>query len=270
MQLQPRLRRGLGQWTAVYLLLTTLVARVFADVEFVIPQAGASYAAANVLTVTWQDNGDSPSMTDMSTATLKLCGNTDATDFDCFFTIFPTGTPLSPLAGKYTWDIPVAQAANGQYFLQMTPILTTGGYMVIYSDRFTLTGMTGTQTYVTIDDTSGPENENHQEAAAPTVANPFAVSYQDQADWLTKYAPMQPQPGTTVTATSVRRQYPTSKIGSYFTTNTMRPSALTTTTASWSYTLTSEINEASPQPDPSANGGWYGADKKKKKKRWED
>ncbi|KAK9320755.1 hypothetical protein V1517DRAFT_328395 [Lipomyces orientalis] len=270
MQLQPRLlRRGMGQLTALVLVLTTLVPRVFADLEFVTPSAGESYSAANVLTITWQDDGQSPSLADMSTTTLMLCGNTDLTTFDCFYHILPIGTPLPP-GNTYAWDIPAAQAADGQYFLQMTPALTTGGYMVIYSNRFTLTGMTGTQTYVTIGDTSGPANEDHQAAPAPTASDPFAVSYQDQGDWLTKYAPMQPQPGTTVTAKSVSRQYPTSKIGSIFLTNTMRPSALTTTTMPWSYTLTSVVNEASPQPDPSANGGSYEASKKKKKRRWED
>ncbi|KAK9389010.1 hypothetical protein V1515DRAFT_596807 [Lipomyces mesembrius] len=265
--MQARLRRGIDQWSAVVLFLSTLMPRVFADVEFLTPKAGVSYSAANTLAVTWQDSGSVPTFADLSTATLKLCGNTDSSAFNCFFFLFQVQA-LSGFSGTYTANIPVAVAANGQYFLQMTSIITTGGYVINYSDRFNLTGMTGTTEYVYIDSTAGPVRQ-YDPATTPTASNPFTVPYQDQAGWATKYAPMQPQPGTTVTASTARRQYPTSAISAIFTTNTMQPYALTTSTMGWTYPWTSVINEASPQPDPSANGGSF-EPKKQKKRRWDD
>ncbi|KAK9496221.1 hypothetical protein V1508DRAFT_408020 [Lipomyces doorenjongii] len=266
--MQPRLRHGIDQWSTVLLFLSTFIPRVFADVQFLTPKPGVSYSAANPLTVTWQDSGTVPTFADLSTASLLLCGNTDPSNFLCFQPYLFQTQALSGFSGTYTANIPVAVAANGQYFLQMTSIIAAGGIVINYSDRFNLTGMTGTTEYVYVDSTAGPPRQ-YSPATTPTASNPFTVSYQDQADWATKYAPMQPQPGTTVTASTASRQYPTSAISAIFKTNTMQPYAQTTTTMSWTYTLTSVINEASPQPDPSANGGSYVANKQKKR-RWDD
>ncbi|KAK9363140.1 hypothetical protein V1504DRAFT_401644 [Lipomyces starkeyi] len=272
--MQTRLRRGIDQWSAVFLFLSALIPRVFADVQFLTPKAGVSYpvSAATPLTVTWLDSGTVPTFADLSTASLVLCSMSDASQIHCFSnTFFFQAQALSGFDGTYTATIPPtmsSQGANGQYFLQMTSLITAGGYVVNYSDRFNLTGMTGTTEYVYIDNTAGPAREYHP-ATTPTSSNLFLVSYPDQDGWATKYAPMQPQPGTTVTASTASRQYPTSAISAIFKTNTMQPYALSTSTQSWGYPWTSVINEASPQPDPSANGGSYEANKKKKK-RWDD
>ncbi|KAK9241094.1 cell wall synthesis protein KRE9/KNH1-domain-containing protein [Lipomyces kononenkoae] len=266
--MQSRLRHVLNQWFAGGLLfLSILVPRVLGDVQFTIPQPGQSYAATAPLAITWQDNGNAPTFADLSTATLKLCGNTDPTNFNCFSFLFQAAS-LSGFGGTYTANFPITLGANGQYFLQMTSILTAGGYVINYSDRFNLTGMTGTTEYVYVANTAGPAR--YYAPSAPSASNAFTVSYQDQAGWPTKYAPMQTQPGTTVTASTASRQYPTSAISAIFTTNTLQPYAVTTTTNPWNYPWTSVINDVSPQPDPSANGGSYPAKKKQKKKRWDD
>ncbi|KAK9317515.1 hypothetical protein V1522DRAFT_360715 [Lipomyces starkeyi] len=267
--MQTRLRRGIDQWSAVFLFLSTLIPRVFADVQFLTPKAGVSYpvSAATPLTVTWQDSGTVPTFADLSTASLKLCGMSDASQFNCFSFLFQAQA-LSGFGGTYTATIPIAQGANGQYFLQMTSLITAGGYVINYSDRFNLTGMTGTTEYAYIDNTVGPVRQ-YNPATTPTSSNLFDVSYPYQDGWTIKYAPMQPQPGTTVTASTASRQYPTSAISAIFKTNTIQPYALSTTTQPWLYPWTSVINEASPQPDPSANGGSY-EENKKKKKRWDD
>ncbi|KAK9333058.1 hypothetical protein V1520DRAFT_303289 [Lipomyces starkeyi] len=265
--MQTRLRRGIDQWSAVFLFLSTLISRVFADVQFLTPQAGVAYSAATAMTVTWQDSGTVPTFADLSTASLKLCGMSDSSTINCFSFLFQTQA-LSGFGGTYAATIPIAQAANGQYFLQMTSIIAAGGYVINYSDRFNLTGMTGTTEYVYIDNTDGPVRQ-YSPATTPTSSDLFLVSYPSQDGWTMKYAPMQPQPGTTVTASTASRQYPTSAISAIFKTNTMQPYAVTTTTLSWGYSWTSVINEASPQPDPSANGGSYEANQKKKK-RWDD
>lgn len=60
-------------------LLATLTTTALADVKFTTPAAGASIAAGT-LTVEWEDSGDSPPLSDLSTYTLQLIvgGNTDA------------------------------------------------------------------------------------------------------------------------------------------------------------------------------------------------
>ncbi|KAK9366422.1 hypothetical protein V1509DRAFT_279215 [Lipomyces kononenkoae] len=263
-----RLRHGPNQWSAGGLLfLSLLIQRVFGDVQFTIPQGGASYEATTPLAITWQDNGNTPTFAALSTATLKLCGMADATTINCFAFLFQ-GASLTGFGGTYTVNFPLAQAANGQFFFQMTSILSAGGYVINYSDRFNLTGMTGTTQFVYIANTAGPATGYFPEAT-PSVTGLFTVPYPDQAGWSTKYAPMQTQPGTTVTASTVSRQYPTSAI-SVFTTNTLQPYAATTLTMPWNYPWTSVVNDVSPQPDPSANGGSYEAKRKQKNRRWDD
>ncbi|KAK9377367.1 uncharacterized protein V1513DRAFT_476942 [Lipomyces chichibuensis] len=271
--MQARLRRGIDQWFAVLLFLSTLIPRVFADVEFLTPQAGVSYSATTPLTVTWQDSGAVPTFTDLSTASMKLCGMSDPSTIYCQQpenSFIFQGQTLSGLGGTYSAVIPVAMGANGQYFLQMTSIIAAGGYVVNYSDRFNLTGMTGAMEFVYIDNTDGPARQ-YDPATTPTssTSDLFLVSYPYQDGWATKFAPMQRQPGTTVTASTASRRFPTSAISAIFKTNTLQPYAQSTVTLSWDYTPTSVINGASPQPNPSANGGSYEANKKKKK-RWDD
>ncbi|RPA93154.1 cell wall synthesis [Choiromyces venosus 120613-1] len=57
----------------------------------------------------------------------------------------------------------------------------------------------------------------------------------------TRYAPMQTQPGQSITATETRRQYPTSAY-TIFTTKGPIPNIQATITQGWDYTVTSKIN----------------------------
>jgi len=80
---------------------------------------------------------------------------------------------------------------------------------------------------------------------APAVVDPvmsasMAIPYTLQAG-PTRYAPMQTQPGKSITATETRRQYPTSAY-TIFTTKGPAPNIQTTVTQGWDYTLSSKIN----------------------------
>lgn len=96
-----------------------------------------------------------------------------------------------------------------------------GSQVINYSDRFTLSGMTGTfpPTYqaaiAKITGTTGPASTNQEAPAAAGGAQgaqgDYAVTYTAQTG-LIKYAPMQIPPGTKITAKNVSPRYPTSSV----------------------------------------------------------
>lgn len=102
-------------------------------------------------------------------------------------------------------------------FLRMLATATAGGTVTVYSDRFTLTGMTGTfASTFTVSGTDGPADENDvsdttatTSSAAAAADGVYGTPYQSQTG-LTRYAPMQPVPGNSITATDTAPQYPTS------------------------------------------------------------
>ncbi|MCJ1420290.1 hypothetical protein MMC32_006647 [Xylographa parallela] len=78
----------------------------------------------------------------------------------------------------------------------------------------------------------------------------FGVSYQFQTTGLTKYAPMQLRPGSTITATNTAPLFPASAF-TVAPTYLPTPSIVTTVTQSATFTVTSIVNPASPAPMPS-------------------
>lgn len=124
--------------------------------------------------------------------------------------------------------------------------------MINYSDRFSLSGMTGTfpanvETGIKgVTGTGGPATENNVNSNAAAVpaagkaGGPYAVTYTAQTG-LTKYAPMQGKPGTKITANKQNPQYPTSavKIAKTF---LPTPSQVTTMTVSATYSVSSKEN----------------------------
>jgi hypothetical protein len=124
-------------------------------------------------------------------------------------------------------------------FLGMTSTATAGGTVINYSNRFTLTGMNGiftpavTTALASVSGTTGPPTVNNIAAAAPAAgssaaAGVYGVPYTAQTG-LTRYAPMQPQPPHSITATNTQPLWPTSAF-STATTNLPIPSIVTTLT----------------------------------------
>ena len=142
--------------------------------------------------------------------------------------------------------------ANGIIFSFLKMIsVAPGGTVINYSDRFSLSGMTGTfppnvqKGVAGITGTNGPAAENNvasnPDAGAPTGAGgPYAVTYTAQTG-LTKYAPMQGKPGTKITAKSPTPQYPTSSV-QFAITFLPTPSQVTTHTLSATYSASSMEN----------------------------
>jgi len=124
--------------------------------------------------------------------------------------------------------------------------------VINYSDRFSLSGMTGSfppniKTGIKgVTGTGGPATQNNinpNAAAVPAAGKaggPYAVTYTAQTG-LTKYAPMQGKPGTKITANKPTPQYPTSsvKIAKTF---LPTPSQVTTMTVSATYSVSSREN----------------------------
>ena len=102
---------------------------------------------------------------------------------------------------------------------------TATGTVTVYSNRFSISGMTGTfaATY-TITGTAGPATVNNVADTAVTSSSSssssssgttddgvYGTPFQSQTG-LTRYAPMGLMPGTTITATNTEPQYPTSSV----------------------------------------------------------
>ena len=149
----------------------------------------------------------------------------------------------------------LTKAAAHCSFLKMISVATAGGTITNYSPRFSLTGMTGSfppnvlTGLKTVTGTAGPATENNVAAANPGAGagGPqgagFAVPYTLQTG-LTKYAPMQPQPPTKITAKNASPLWPTSAV-TYAQTWLPRPSQVTTFTQSATYSVSSRENTVS-------------------------
>ena len=135
---------------------------------------------------------------------------------------------------------------------------TGAGTVINFSNRFSVTGMTGTWSstaaeadFKTISGTAGPATVNtisNNPAAAPGVpaaaqGGSYTVSYQFQTG-LTKFAPMQPKPGSTITAKNTAPLYPASPY-TVATTFLPVPSQVTTLTQSATYSASSMENTVS-------------------------
>jgi len=100
-----------------------------------------------------------------------------------------------------------------------------------------------------------------QTAAQSINSASFSIPYTLQTG-LTRYAPMQMQPGSVLTKnkSSWSRRHPTSAV-TFFTSIRPSPAQSSTITPGLSYTMTSVVNDASPALYPSQNGGWYNPSK---------
>ncbi|KAK4693390.1 hypothetical protein P7C71_g4002, partial [Lecanoromycetidae sp. Uapishka_2] len=244
----------------LFVLLAAVAPYTFADVEFTSPSAGATEAGGQVLKVEWKESGTSPPISDLQTYQLFLCaGGNDATSFIQLAPIAANGQFSTGNAASGTVSVSIGGPDKNAYFLKMISA-AAGGTVTNYSDRFTLTGMTGTfpanveAGIAGITGTGGPPTENNvnnNAAAVPAAGEaggPYAVTYTAQTG-LTKYAPMQGKPGTKITAKNASPRYPTSAVPTA-TTILPTPSQVTTHTVSATYSTPDQENTATPAPGP--------------------
>ncbi|MCJ1319938.1 hypothetical protein MMC15_005274 [Xylographa vitiligo] len=252
-------------------LLALVLPFVIADVEFLTPAPGASEPAGSTITATWQDSKNAPALTSLAGYTILLMvgGDTDATSQQ-------VPTVPAAIAGNHnlgtsiTFTVPVTGGPpdKNAYFLKITSAPTSGGGTVVnYSQRFSVSGMTGAWPSPAIQAaftttkgilTAVPATVNTITNGVPNAPpagggvadGQYGVSYQFQTTGLTKYAPMQLRPGSTITATNTAPLFPPS-IFTVAPTYLPTPSIVTTITQSVTFSVTSIVNPASPAPMPS-------------------
>ncbi|CEP20710.1 KRE9 [Cyberlindnera jadinii] len=245
------------------LCLLSLFTCVVGDVSISNPTKGQTFAVSGSsvsVTVTWIESNADPLLTDMNKYTFLVCTGPNS-DINCFKSTSTTVKASELSSYSKTMSIPASLGADGQYYIQIYAT-TDNGYTIHYTYRFTLTGMTGS-TEPSGDDTNPPTAQTSLAADGATAVTgtalsaSFSLPYSEQTG-PTRYAPMQTQPGTTVTATTWSRRFPTSSV-TYFSTLTggTMLQQVSTVTPGWSYTISSAANWASPAPYPSDNGGWY-------------
>lgn len=111
---------------------------------------------------------------------------------------------------------------TGSSYIGIMSVAKAGGTITNYSDRFTLTGMTGTfppaviTANAAVSGTAGPPKVNAVAApAAPGAgaipADAWDTPYNLQTGAI-RYAPMQPIPPTKITKTDVNPLWPTSSV----------------------------------------------------------
>ncbi|VVT55016.1 uncharacterized protein SAPINGB_P004377 [Magnusiomyces paraingens] len=237
---------------------------VQADVSVLKPTSGSTYTATGTMAISWEDDGNAPLLdSDISTLSILLCTGPNS-NINCFYTIVNAVAP-STLGTSYSFSISSAQtlAASGSFYLQFYARASNGGYTIHYSNRFTISGMTGSLTATAGDSTSPPNDEisySTTTAATDSMLDPdtaYTIPYTMQTG-IYRYAPMQRQPVSKVTMKlSASRRYPTTSV-SLFTTWTLQPDAVTTTTASITYSTTQAVNWATPAPQPTVVG-YYAA-----------
>ncbi|KAI9815556.1 MAG: hypothetical protein M1827_002690 [Pycnora praestabilis] len=255
-----------------FIFLAALAPLAVADVEFTTPAAGASVAGGTTISVAWKDSGSAPSVSDLTSYQLFLCaGGNDASNFIQLAPITTAGTFSTGNAASGTVQVTIGGSTTNAYFLKMISVATAGGTVTNYSPRFSLTGMTGTfpanviAGIATVTGTDGPPTENQvtsgDNAANSGPAGPFTQAYNLQTG-LTKYAPMQPIPPTSITAKSATPLYPTSAV-IFAKTWLPRPSQVTTLTQSGTFSVSSMENTAAAAAQPSD-------DMQKFLNRWKD
>ncbi|SCV00931.1 LAMI_0G08218g1_1 [Lachancea mirantina] len=251
---------------SVFVWLTALLVRLaVADVAISAPSSGAVFSASGStvsVQVKWTDDGNTPTLPKVQKYSILLCSGTNASP-KCY-----SNTPLayeekasdfgSGSQYSFTASIDSSSYGNGQYFLQVVAIAEDFGYTIHYSPRFQLAGMAGASsiTYSTNTQPNAQTSVTTGEGQGGTIdSRSFTVPYTEQTG-VSRFAPVQTQPAASVTATTWTRRFPTSAV-TYFSTYAKNANIKTTITPGWTYVITSDVNYASPAPNPSDNGGWY-------------
>ncbi|CAN6671861.1 cell wall synthesis protein Kre9p [Trichomonascus vanleenenianus] len=206
----------------------------------------SSFSASQGITVKWTLDSNDPTTSQLQNPTLSLCTGPNSNIY-CFKTPLQSGFTLTAKSLVASLAELSTEGASGSYYLQFYAGLATGGHSIHYSDRFTLTGMTGSKQPSSGGDTTPPPDD------VETGGNPSSlagVPYTAQTG-NTRLAPMQTQPGTTVTRPlKVTRRNPTSAVTYYSTPRMAAAQQQTTLTPSWSYTFSAATNYASARPTP--------------------
>lgn len=235
----------------LYLSLAWLAA---CDVSITAPASGKTYSGllgTVLIDITWEDLGSGYSLSDFTAYTFILMTGSNS-NITAIKTIGKSIAASSITGDLYTAEFASLVCADGLFYFQVYAAVSTTEYAISYTNRFTLSGMTGTA------EASGsgspPDGQTTSGGSGSVNSASFSIPYTLQTG-RTRYAPMQTQPGSTVTATTWTRQFPTSAV-TYYTTMGPKPVVYSTITPGWNYTVSLAMNYATPAPDPLV-AGWY-------------
>jgi hypothetical protein len=241
--------------TAILCVFAFFINIANADVTVVLPIGGRTFEASGgsvPITIGWIDDQSFPDLSkNVKSYTISLVSGPNSkieAIATLAYNVSPDDLTVDGIIYKYTLNIPADVAASGVFFIQ---VFASGsfGYTIHYSDRFTISGLTGTLTPTTAGAvTTPPEAQYSIHTGTSSVATinsaSFTIPYYDQSG-TSRYAPMQTQPHGSVTnpTASWSRRFPTSAV-TYFTTAVpgSKITAKTTITPGWSYVITSDIN----------------------------
>lgn len=229
----------------------------------------STYDAADGISLTWKDDDSYPPLDQITGLRILLCTGPN-TKIQCGSPPLTTTVAATALAANLDLTNLLSMGGDGNYYLQL---YADGGQYIQYSDRFKLTGMEGA---VAATGSGAPPAAIYPPPPASLLSASFAIPYASQTG-PTKYAPMQTQPGSTITRplTPIPR-YPTSAV-TYFSTAMGPPYQVSTISASWTYTFSQFVNYASAMPTPTryyaasaALASSVEAKSISRKKRWAD
>lgn len=240
------------KFTSICVLLVALVVQVFADVSITLPTSGKSFSASGgstTVTVKWvddtDDDTDDTSLSKVTKYAIVLCTGSNSQ----IKSVKSLTTSLSKSSLEYDAVIDSSLGPSGDYFIQVYAQFS-GGYTIHYTDRFELTGMSGAASDFTFSASlfsvtgDGPDAQTQLGGATATINSAsFSVAYTLQTG-KTRYAPMQTQPGSSISYTMYSTRLPTSAYTPYSTLSPS-PNVYSTITPGWSYTVTSAYNTAS-------------------------
>lgn len=226
---------------------------VNADVSVATPKIGQTFSASGGSTnivVSWVDDTDddtsATSLSKVKQYSIVLCTGSSTS----VHAVKSLTTNLPSASTSYSATIEDSDGPDGSYFFQVFAKFADG-YTIHYTPRFTLSGMSGSaNTFTSFAGSyftqTGPQPTAQIDVGgdATTINSAsFTVPYTLQTG-KTRFAPMQTQPGSTVTHTMFSTRYQTSAYTPY---STIRPSpaVYSTITPGWSYAVTSVINTAS-------------------------
>ncbi|KAK6348192.1 hypothetical protein TWF718_006002 [Orbilia javanica] len=242
-----------------FLLTAVLPSIILGEIVFTSPVAGNSfkYTAGETgvaITVRWKDDEEDPVVPATGFFTLDLCTGSNDQIFP-LTTLGTAGMAFSTANGVLAVTIPPGIAGDGPYYFLRITWTTTDGTVINWSDRFELDGMLGvfSPAMIAANQAAGSDKPDavHPPKAVP-IPDPngdqYAVPYGEQTGDI-RYAPMQPRPGSTITAKNMKRLNPTSAY-TVFTTKGGPPKVATTVTEARTYAQTTVVNEAAPAPMP--------------------
>ncbi|SCV03411.1 LANO_0G03972g1_1 [Lachancea nothofagi CBS 11611] len=251
------------------LLWAFLLSFAVANIALEKPTQGQTFSPSGgklSIDVQWHDDGKQPTIDKFEYYTVLLCYGSNS-EVKCIkqtnpFTVQAADVTKDGDEYSVTATFDSTIAGNGQYYLQLYGFISDDGgnlmQSIQYSPRFLLSSMAGTIT-PTVSTTSQPANQvqynTETNKATGDISKSFTIPYTEQTG-PTRYAPMQMQPSGSVTATTWTRRFATSSV-TYYSTFYPSQEQVSTITPGWSYTITSAVNWATPQPYPSQNGAWY-------------